>query len=129
MPNRYALGLRPRKSGKDLGHHVFLKDTILIGRSPEADLFLDDPGVSRQHAKIVQKDGHYELIDYESTNGTKVNGTRVGKVSLCHGDVVEIQEIEIDVEVVHQGQAVVTTSDFLSFTCQQKTIDRTTGDE
>ena len=49
-----------------------------LGRGWDADLFLDDESVSRKHAEfIVTKEGHYYLRDHGSTNGTKVNGTRI----------------------------------------------------
>ena len=49
-----------------------------IGRSWDADLFLDDESVSRKHAEfVVTKEGHYYLLDLGSTNGTKVNGSRI----------------------------------------------------
>ncbi len=49
-----------------------------LGRSPENDICLPDPGVSRQHAVIqVSPEDRVTLIDKGSTNGTRVDGTRI----------------------------------------------------
>ena len=53
------------------GEHV-------LGRGWDTDLFLEDESVSRKHAAfIVTPEGHYYVRDLGSTNGTKVNGTRI----------------------------------------------------
>jgi len=54
-------------------HHVG-KQTVLIGRAPNAEVWIDDPSVSGSHAQLVYCAGIYTLTDLRSTNGTKVNG-------------------------------------------------------
>jgi pSer/pThr/pTyr-binding forkhead associated (FHA) protein len=62
-----------------------------IGRSPSADVAFDDGGVSRRHAVIMTRtDGGAEVIDDGSLNGTFVNGERVRRRVLSHGDVLTI---------------------------------------
>lgn len=66
---------------------------ITIGRLKGNDVIIDnDDRVSRHHLQIVQlDDGTYHLIDFNSTNGTFVNGNRVqGEVVLDKGDFVRI---------------------------------------
>ena len=66
---------------------------ITIGRLKGNDVIIDnDDRVSRHHLQIVQlDDGSYHLIDFNSTNGTFVNGNRVqGEVVLDEGDFVRI---------------------------------------
>ena len=65
-------------------------DTITIGRDPLSDIVLNDPEVSRHHAKIVRQGDGYELQDMGSTNGSFVDGKRMGgdPVSLGPGQVV-----------------------------------------
>ena len=66
---------------------------ITIGRIKGNDVIIDnDDRVSRHHLQIVQlDDGSYHLIDFNSTNGTFVNGNRVqGEVVLDEGDFVRI---------------------------------------
>ncbi len=50
---------------------------ILVGRSPSADLKLDDPSVSRLHARIEMRDDGVYVEDLGSRNGTTVDGQAV----------------------------------------------------
>ncbi len=68
-----------------------LDDIVNIGRMPECDLQIDSPLVSREHACLRWKSGHWVLEDLHSTNGTFVNGQRlVGQVKLRPGDRMAI---------------------------------------
>lgn len=60
---------------------------LRIGRSPENDIVLEDPGkgVSRHHAEIRPEEGGYSLVDLESQNGIWVHGSRVPSVRLEPG--------------------------------------------
>ena len=63
---------------------------FLVGRLPGADLFLDDELISRHHARI-HWEGEVPLVeDLNSTNGTYVNGMRVQRWRLAHGDLVNM---------------------------------------
>jgi predicted component of type VI protein secretion system len=64
--------------------------TFIIGRGETCDMPLKDPGVSRQHAKIVAEGEQYILLDMESRNGTFVNGSPTRKAALQEGDEVRI---------------------------------------
>ena len=56
--------------------HFSFKPCLLIGRSPECDVLLASPGISRFHAELCRKeDGRITLRDLDSANGTFVNGT------------------------------------------------------
>ena len=59
---------------------------LFIGRSHRCDVVLDDPGVSRRHARLLFRDGSWVLQDLQSTNGTTVNGVPVGRCQLRPGD-------------------------------------------
>ncbi|MDD3776511.1 MAG: FHA domain-containing protein [Actinomycetota bacterium] len=77
--------------GPNIGEKFFLnKPSITIGRSSESDIFLDDVTVSRQHAAIVNEPGGVAIEDSGSLNGSYVNGKRVEKCMLTHGDRVQI---------------------------------------
>lgn len=56
----------------------------VLGRGAEADLRLDDPGVSRRHAEIVLSDPP-RITDLGSTNGTFVDGEQVATAELYNG--------------------------------------------
>jgi hypothetical protein len=59
---------------------------LVMGRSHRCDVVLDEPSVSRQHARLVFRDGCWVLQDLQSTNGTTVNGVPVGRCQLQPGD-------------------------------------------
>lgn len=59
-----------------------------IGRGFAADLQLEDLGVSRRHAIVVQRRGRVRILDDRSSNGTYVNGRRVMEADLSDGDVI-----------------------------------------
>ena len=55
----------------------FAQTEVTIGRVSGNDIVLRQGSVSKRHAKIVQKDGKFIVIDLESTNGTIVNGRKI----------------------------------------------------
>jgi pSer/pThr/pTyr-binding forkhead associated (FHA) protein len=63
---------------------------LLIGRSPEAAVRINEQAVSHEHARLEMMDGmRCTIRDLESTNGTYVNGQRiVGSVMLSGGDTI-----------------------------------------
>jgi hypothetical protein len=73
-------------------------ERLLIGRHPRCDLVVSDLSVSRRHAQLTFRDGVWVIQDLASTNGTSVNGSRVGRITLHAGDVVSLgnQAIQID---------------------------------
>ncbi|MDU0312621.1 FtsK/SpoIIIE domain-containing protein [Phycicoccus sp. M110.8] len=66
--------------GPDAGRTLELQPgTLTIGRSRDADICLDDPGLSRVHAELhVSSDG-VQVADLGSTNGTRLDGERLGE--------------------------------------------------
>lgn len=69
---------------------ALLEDEIIIGRTDDNNIVLDETGVSRRHASLVKKESTYVLIDLESHNGTVVNGQTIKSVELKHGDRIQI---------------------------------------
>lgn len=68
-------------------------ETVTIGRDPMTDIVINDPEVSRHHAKLTRRtDGGYEIQDMGSTNGTFVDGKRLGgeTVQLSPGQAVMV---------------------------------------
>lgn len=63
---------------------------VTLGRGPGNDLVLEHPAASARHAEIAPEGGGYWVLDLNSTNGTMVNGRRVSRHLLQHGDVIEI---------------------------------------
>ncbi len=57
-------------------------DRTVAGRSPDADIFLDDVTVSRKHAEFVREGEGFVVRDVGSLNGTYVNRTRIDQAVL-----------------------------------------------
>jgi hypothetical protein len=71
------------------------KRRVVIGRSRECDIQVEDPNVSRRHAELRQEGASYWIIDLDSTNGLEVNGRRLKRSKLEDGDRVTIGSTEI----------------------------------
>ncbi len=63
-------------------------DEVTIGREASNGIAVADPSVSRKHCSISSQDGRFRVRDFESRNGTLVNGTRVEEQWLRHGDEI-----------------------------------------
>lgn len=73
------------------GLHVLDKDEFIVGRAPEVDLSIDDPGLSRAHARFIRHGNSYFVEDLKSTNGTSVNGERIcGLTLLQAGERIQL---------------------------------------
>ncbi|MEJ7690545.1 MAG: DUF3662 and FHA domain-containing protein [Nocardioidaceae bacterium] len=74
--------------------HPLAPPGLVIGRGTNADLRIDDPGVSRRHVEFRVEAGSGQpvvsVLDLGSTNGTTVNGQRVQQSALRDGSVVQI---------------------------------------
>ena len=70
-------------------------ERMSIGRSPDANVFLDDVTVSRNHALLVRRrDGLY-IDDLGSLNGTYVNRRRIESHQLQHGDELQVGKYKL----------------------------------
>ena len=70
-------------------------ERLTIGRSPEAEVFLDDVTVSRNHALLVRRrDGLY-IDDLGSLNGTYVNRRRIESHRLQNGDELQVGKYKL----------------------------------
>jgi pSer/pThr/pTyr-binding forkhead associated (FHA) protein len=72
------------------GEHVEFPldaETLVVGRE-DAAIEIDEPLVSRQHARIERRDEGWRLVDLGSTNLTRVNGEVIRERLLEHGDEV-----------------------------------------
>ena len=85
-------------AGPLAGQVVEVTEAVVVGRRA-ADLVVDDPQVSRRHARLNPAGGALEVEDLGSLNGTRVNGARIdGPVRLAAGDQVRIGDTTFEVE-------------------------------
>jgi hypothetical protein len=73
---------------------------LTIGRASDNGLVINDSRVSRHHARLQARRGTLVFTDLESTNGSRVNGSRVAEVALGEGDQIEIGDTVLVVESV-----------------------------
>jgi pSer/pThr/pTyr-binding forkhead associated (FHA) protein len=71
---------------------------LVIGRHDNCDIVVGEPSVSRHHARLVFRDHKWIIHDLKSTNGTIVNGTRVGRCELRPGDCVGLGNAHLKVD-------------------------------
>ena len=79
--------------------NVLSGNRVVLGRSREADIVLQDPNVSRRHAELRREDGGWQVVDLGSTNGIKVNGRRVDNQPLRPGDQITIGVTDLTFEL------------------------------
>ncbi len=83
-------GVLVRLDGDASGQVLSLPETpLLVGRSSRAHVHITDPSVSREHARIVSKNGTHYVVDQGSQNGTLIGGRRVARAELRDGDLVQ----------------------------------------
>ncbi len=74
--------------------HPLVAPGLVIGRGAEAELRINDPGISRRHAEIIVigegPNQVIEVVDLGSTNGISVNGQKVERATLTDGSRIEV---------------------------------------
>jgi len=86
--------------GLSKGERFDLFGGISLGRSPEADVRLDDRYASGIHARVFNRGGGYFVEDMNSTNGTLLNSRELhGEAELSSGDKIRIGDTEFTFEV------------------------------
>jgi pSer/pThr/pTyr-binding forkhead associated (FHA) protein len=70
-------------------------ERLSVGRSPDAEIFLDDVTVSRDHAVLVHRHGGWFLDDSGSLNGTYVNRKRIDSHRLEDGDELQVGKYKL----------------------------------
>ncbi|MBA2579034.1 MAG: DUF3662 domain-containing protein [Euzebyaceae bacterium] len=82
-------------AGDRAGARIPLSGTATIGRLPECDITLDDPSVSRRHARMVLEGDRWTVEDLGSTNGVRVNGATVGHSEIRTGDRLDLGGVKL----------------------------------
>lgn len=78
-------------AGTELGRvRVLGTKETLIGRHTEADIWLNDDGVSRKHAKISHEGDGYVVYDLGSANGTFVQREKITRRVLADGELIQL---------------------------------------
>ncbi len=96
MTGERLLKVRLTLKGRPVRTYVFRSQTVTVGRNPEADIFLDNPGVSREHLKFHPTvRGTWVVEDLGSANGTMVNESKVLRHELAENDIVHVAKYSL----------------------------------
>jgi pSer/pThr/pTyr-binding forkhead associated (FHA) protein len=91
-----------------------IKDMIIVGRKSECDLCLDHKGISKLHCVVVKTDGLLVLRDLGSTNGTRVNGTRVRRAALLPNDKVSFANYHFKIHLGPEDAPIIQSEHTLA---------------
>jgi hypothetical protein len=85
--------------------HPLSAPGVVVGRGKEADLKIDDPGISRRHAQIAVHQGNggttVTVNDLESTNGVVLNGHKVSTGVVADGSEIRLGNTILVVRITH----------------------------
>ena len=102
-PMRYWLIWETRQIPMAEGEHV-------VGRSPDADVWIDAAGVSRHHARVTVKAGGSTVEDLGSKNGTFVGATRLeAPYLLADGDQIRFGSVVVTFRIPPPAGSTETT--------------------
>lgn len=139
------LTIRVTLKGRLIKEHRFPQERITIGRDPESNVFLDNPGISRLHAVLERRGDTVMLQDMESANGTLLNDHSVRRESVKDGDKVRIGKFLLSLSIAedrrgtseeeerprigaHEGTMVMDTATIQRMLDQTKQGEERAGD-
>ena len=93
-----------RASGRGLALTQVRSDLLRIGRGTNAELRSENPAVALEHAVIETDANGFTITDKGSITGTYVNRRPVETARLSRGDVIEIGDLRIEVQVIEPGK-------------------------
>ena len=106
--------------------------SIILGRTSAAEIQLDDPMVSRRHARIEAGESGVEVVDLNSANGIVVDGESCARVRMIPGQVILVGCTQLTCEYVPQDAglpSVVERGGFLLFNRSPQVEVRCAGEE
>jgi len=86
----YLTRIEIRSEGEMISEHMFEAGRVIVGRSPDNEIYIKSKFVSRHHAQFVTDNFGCTIEDLNSTNGVFIGENRVKKYLLKNGDVVTL---------------------------------------
>jgi len=77
-------------AGSNLGKTFKIDGDTILGRSSDAQIRLQDEGISRRHARVFVEEKDLWIEDLKSANGTLINGVRIDRQKLQDGDKIRV---------------------------------------
>src|ERR1700704_3991278 len=93
-----------RSLGRGLALTQVRRDVLRIGRGTNAELRSENPAVALEHAVIEGDANGYTITDKGSITGTYVNRRPVETARLARGDVIEVGDLRIEVQILEPGK-------------------------
>jgi hypothetical protein len=90
--------------------HPITKSRTVIGRGTEADITVDDSGISRRHIEILWDGTRAQANDLGSTNGSKLNGERLVSAALPADSVITIGQTSITLHLMPQASTTAESN-------------------
>ncbi len=91
--------------GQDSGkRHKLRSGSMTIGRSPQADIIIEDDWASRVHCVIHRKDDVFELEDRDATNGTYVNTHKIKRFQVPPGIPIQVGHSLLKIEYKDEAE-------------------------
>jgi len=116
-----------RSDGEVLAEHYFPPGRIIVGRSPDNEIYIQSKFVSRHHAQLVSDENGCVIEDLNSTNGVFLGEKQVKKYRLRNGDVISLGVHEL---VYHDlREATAEPVDQLEGADEDAVDDQETGQE
>lgn len=92
-------------AGRAFGRSIPLAGPVTVGRGPECSLRLDEPGLSRAHARLLATEHGVQVEDVGSSNGTFINGNRVLRGEARVGDEIGFDTMRFQLLAYGQPEA------------------------
>ena len=88
--NRHVTKIEVRSDGEVVAEHFLPLGRVIVGRSPDNEIYIQSKFVSRHHCQIVSDDEGCVIEDLNSTNGVFLGEKQVKKYRLSDGDVISL---------------------------------------
>src|SRR5262249_27843484 len=114
-------------AGPDRGKSIAQDSgVIIVGSHPDADFSLSDDSVSRHHAELRLLAEGVEVVDLDSTNGTKVGRVRVQRALIPPGETVTLGQCQLlvrpDDRPIEQDEGPSVFGDFITEHAEQRKV-------
>ncbi len=94
-------------SGERIGAEHAVSSPCVLGRAASCSVRIDEESVSREHARLYERDGAWHIVDLNSRNGTFLNGRRVTKGEVRPGDELALGRVRLRFAADAPVEAVV----------------------
>ncbi|HYO52911.1 sigma 54-interacting transcriptional regulator [Archangium sp.] len=88
------------KQGADETLQKLSGDSLTVGKDPSCDLVIQDPFISGRHLKVTRRDGHFHVVDTNSTNGTWLGPVRIFEVQVGLPTTLRLGQTDLTLEPV-----------------------------